>query len=376
MKPIERIILVAALVALAQACASDKAVVGPSASVKVAAEAMDEQPQYGPWAAPVNLGPVINTAANEQHPAISRDGLSLYISSDRPGGFGGTDIWVSQRACDDTQDPACAWQAPVNLGPNINSAGNDVAPTFTPDGHQLYFHSAGRGGCGLADLFVARRHDKRDDFGWEPAENLGCVVNSSFADAGPTYFEDETTGITTLYFTVQNNPPTSDQGFDIYASTRMGDHGAFGAPVLVPELSSPYRDTRTAIRRDGLEIFLSSGRPGDDVVGHSAGSEDLWVSTRATTTDPWSPPLNLNLVNQQLGGPAINSTAFDGAPALSFDGTTLYFFSERPGGLGKRDLYVTTRARFGGQDVAEAAAVASHKKAKAREGKETDKKEK
>jgi hypothetical protein len=353
MKPIERITLLMALVALVQACTSDKALVGPSASTKLAADAADAPPQYGPWSAPVNLGPVINTAANEQHPAISRDGLSLYISSDRPGGFGGTDIWTSQRACADAQDPACAWQTPVNLGPNINSAGNDLAPAFTPDGHQLYFHSTGRGGCGLADLFVARRHDKRDDFGWEPAENLGCVVNSSYADAGPTYFEDEGTGVTTLYFTVQNNPPTSDQGFDIYASTRIGDEGAFGPPVLVSELSSPFRDTRTAIRHDGLEIFLSSGRPGDDVVGRSAGSEDLWVSTRATTSDVWSPPLNLNLVNQQLGGPTINSAAFDGAPALSFDGTTLYFFSERPGGFGKRDLYMTTRTRLHGPDEAE-----------------------
>src|SRR2546425_9222188 len=126
--------------------------------------------------------------------------------------------------------------------------------------------------------------------------------------------------------------------------------------------SSPYRDTRTAIRRDGLEIFLSSGRPGDDVVGHSAGSEDLWVSTRATTSDVWSPPLNLNLVNQQLGGPAINSAAFDGAPALSFDGTTLYFFSERTdlGGFGKRDLYVTSRTRLGGPEVADDGEVVRH----------------
>lgn len=352
MNAITRITLVTALVGLVQACTSDNAVVGPAASSpRLNAERLDAAPQFGPWSAPVNLGPVINTAANEQHPAISNDGLSLYISSDRSGGLGGMDIWVSQRACTDTGDPACAWQAPVNLGPNINSAANDLAPAFTPDGHHLYFHSAGRGGCGLADLFVARRRDKHDDFGWEPAENLGCVVNSSFADAGPTYFEDETTGITTLYFTRQNNPPTSDQGFDVYATTRVGDEGEFGPPSLVPELSSPYRDTRTAIRRDGLEIFLSSGRPGDDVVGHSAGSEDLWVSTRATTSDVWSPPVNLDLVNQRLGGPAINGAAFDGAPALSFDGTTLYFFSDRPGGFGKRDLYMTTRARLGGADM-------------------------
>lgn len=342
MKPLERITLLGALAAFAYACASDNTPVGPGAAQRLAAEATEgDQPAYGPWSAPVNLGSVINSAANEQHPAISKDGLSLYISSDRLGGFGGTDIWVSQRTCTDADDPACAWQTPANLGPNINSAGNDLAPTFTPDGHQLYFHSAGRGGCGLADLFVARRHDKRDDFGWEAAENLGCVVNSSYADAGPTYFADEATGITTLYFTRQNNPPTSDQGFDIYATTRMGDEAEFGAPVLVPELSSPYRDTRTTIRRDGLEMILSSGRPG------GAGSEDLWVSTRATSLDAWSTPVNLDADNLARGlAPVVNSTAFDGAPALSFDGTTLYFFSERPGGFGKRDLYVTMRTRL------------------------------
>src|SRR5256712_9740036 len=325
MKPLAKITVLATLTALAYGCDRAKLPLDPNARRAIKAEVTTEEgPQYGPWGAPVNLGAVVNSPANDQHPAISKDGLSLYISSDRPGGLGGLDIWVSHRAS--TDDP---WRPPGDLGPNINSAANDLAPTFTPDGHQLYFHSIGRGGCGLADLFVAHRHDKRDDFGWEPAENLGCVVNSAFADAGPTYFEDEATGVTTLYFTVQNNPPTSDQGWDIYASTRVGDDDAFGPPVLVPELSSPYRDTRTAIRRDGLEIFLSSGRPGDDVVGHSAGSEDLWVSTRATTSDVWSPPVNLNLVNQQLGGPPINSASFDGAPALSFDGTEIYFFSAR-----------------------------------------------
>src|SRR2546426_9448989 len=112
--------------------------------------------------------------------------------------------------------------------------------------------------------------------------------------------------------------------------------------VDVTELNGPYRDTRTAIRRDGLEMFISSdatGRPG------GVGGQDLWVATRATTADPWSTPVNL--------GPTVNSTAFDGAPALSFDGTTLYFFSARPGGFGANDLYVTTRTRLRGPDVAE-----------------------
>lgn len=341
----------ALVIALFAACRLDTDPAGPQGRLAVAAntvgaDAEDERPQYGPWGAPVNLGAVVNSKSNEQHPAISPDGRSLYISSDRPGTLGMLDIWVSHR-----DRMGAPWGAPQHLGPNINSPGNDLAPAFSPDGHHMYFHSTGRGGCGLADLFVARRSDKHDDVNWEPAENLGCVINSPYSDAGPTYFEDEATGITTLYFTRLNNPPGSDKGWDVYASTRLGDDAAWGPGVLVPELSSPYRDTRTAIRRDGLELFLSSGRPGDAVVGRSAGSEDLWVSTRATTIDPWSPPLNLNLVNARLGGPPINSAAFDGAPALSFDGTELYFFSARPGGFGGNDLYVTTRARLHARSV-------------------------
>ena len=331
MKRSERIIALLGFVALTQACSSDEHLVGPPAARRVKAEkrhfADDDQPRYSDWSTPVNLGPVVNSSANEQHPAISRDGRSLYVSSDRPGGLGMLDIWVSHRESVDAP-----WGALQNLGPNINSAGMDLAPAFTPDGHRMYFHSFGRGGCGLADIFVARRHSRRDDLGWQPAENLGCVVNSAYRDAGPTYFEDEATGITTLYLTVQNNPPGADQGWDIYASTRVGDEGDFGPPALVPELSSPFRDTRTAIRRDGLEIFLSTGRPG------GVGGEDVWVATRATTQDAWSQLVPL--------GPVVNSAGFDGAPALSSGGTELYFFSDRPGGYGKNDLYVSTRTRI------------------------------
>jgi hypothetical protein len=94
-------------------------------------------------------------------------------------------------------------------------------------------------------------------------------------------------------------------------------------------------------------MIMSTGRPG------GVGSEDLWVSTRNSTLDLWSPPVNLDAENLALGQPpVVNTTAFDGAPALSFDGTTLYFFSERPGGFGKRDLYMTTRARLREPDVA------------------------
>jgi len=334
MKSLTAVQSLVAVTALLAACDSHSESL-VSAPGSISAD-VDGGSAFSDWSTPVNLGPMVNSGSSDQHAAISKDGLSLYFSSDRPGGMGGLDIYVTQRASAD--DP---WGPPVNLGPNVNTAGMDLAPAFSPDGHLLYFHSGGRGGCGGLDLFVSRRHDSRDDFGWRPAENLGCVVNSAFNDAGPTILEDEGTGVTTLIFT--STRPGGPGDFDIYQSTRVGDEGDFGPATLVTELSGPFRDTRTAISRDGLELFLSSdvtGRP------NGVGGQDLWVSTRPTTSDPWSEPVNL--------GPGVNTASFDGAPALSFDGTTLYFFSNRPGGLGGNDLYVTTRMQLRGPDVAAA----------------------
>ena len=91
-----------------------------------------------------------------------------------------------------------------------------------------------------------------------------------------------------------------------------------------------------------MQIWCAPGRPASQGRIGGFGGQDLWVSTRATTVEPWSIPVNV--------GPTVNTPYFDGAPALSYDGTTLYFFSNRPGGLGGNDLYVTTRARLRGSD--------------------------
>lgn len=293
--------------------------------------------QFSDWSAPVNLGPVVNSASNDQHPAISADGRSLYITSDRPGGFGIFDIYVSQRSSLDDD-----WGPPQNLGPIINTQFPDQnsVPTFSKDGHRMYFCADRPGGFGSDDIWVSFREDTSDDFGWRPPTNLGSGVNTGRSECGPTIFEDKREGVTTLYFTrcVNDNPAlctfeNPNQKFDIYAST-LNDDGTFGTAVPVPELNSGFRDTRTAIRSDGLEFFLTSSRPTGRI-----GTLDLWVSTRESTLDLWSPPINL--------GSTINFPGFaTGAPALSCDGTTLYFFSTRPGGFGKRDLYMSTREKL------------------------------
>jgi Tol biopolymer transport system component len=274
------------------------------------------------WSEAANLGPVINSPSTDGCPFIAKSGLSLYFASNRPGGFGGMDIYVSQR--DSLED---AWEAPVNLGPEVNGPGNEICPTPTIDGHWFYFVSDRPDGCGGQDLYVAHRRNKRDDLGWNDPQNLGCVVNSAFNDFTPTLFEDDRTGSTVLYFS--SNRPGGPGGVDIYTSSTGAD-GIFGPAALVTELSTPFNDQRPNVRKDGLEIFFDSNRSG------SFGSTDLWVAVREDTLAPWSLPAPLE---------SVNTSSLEGRPSLSFDGTILYFMSDRPGGAGDIDLYVASRAK-------------------------------
>jgi len=310
--------------------------------VGLAALPAAQGPRFSEWSAPVNLGPIVNSTSYDACPTISKDALSLYFRSDRPGGSGGFDIWVSQR--DSVED---LWETPVNLGPTINSASNEFCTTFSPDGHWMVFVSNRLGGSGSQDLWISHRQDKRNDFGWETPRNLGNIVNSAAQENGPAWFEDETTGRTLLYFS--SGRPGGFGNLDIYVSEAEFDSkDTFGAPSLVAELSTAYSDYQPAIRKDGLEMFFASGRPGSFPVdpddGYPPGtiSADIWVSERDSVEDSWSPPVNL--------GPTVNSNHWDFHPTLSFDGMTLIFASERGGSpAGWGDLWVCTRTRLRGE---------------------------
>ena len=136
------------------------------------------QNKRGEWQAPQNAGNKVNSSNWDAQPAVSSKGEKLYWSSNRNGGIGGRDIWMSSIAYDSQGN--ISFSSPVNLGRKINSIKNDYSPFIHADDHTLYFASEGHYGLGQSDLFVS--HFK--DSSWTFAQNLGFPINSCATEDG------------------------------------------------------------------------------------------------------------------------------------------------------------------------------------------------
>jgi WD40-like Beta Propeller Repeat len=269
----------------------------------------------------------VNTAYNDTYAILSRDELTMYFTSDRPGGLGGDDLWFTNRESADAP-----WGEPQNLRA-LNASAADSLAVLSSDEHVMFFHSTRPGGCGAGDTWMTRRHKRRSEE-WEPPTNLGCVLNTTATEIAPAFFENPETGQVTLFYGSNRLCP-GPECFDVYASV-VGEDGYFGQGALVPDFSSPVpgRDTRIFIRKDGLEVFITSDRSG------GRGRIDIWRSTRETLSNAWPTPIDVPS--------PVNGACDDGSPWLSRDGTTLYFFSSRTGGseCGNRDIWHTTRVKI------------------------------
>lgn len=126
----------------------------------------------GHWSLPVNPGWPVNTPGWESTPSISADGNLLIFSSNRPGGFGGKDLWFT------VTTKQGSWSIPVNLGKTINTDGDEMSPFIHFDGKTLYFASDGRPGMGGLDIYISRMIN---DTTWTEPRNLGYPINT-FSD--------------------------------------------------------------------------------------------------------------------------------------------------------------------------------------------------
>ncbi|WP_412469069.1 OmpA family protein [Pedobacter sp. KLB.chiD] len=195
------------------------------------------------WGEPYNVGQPVNSEFWESQPAISPDGRTLYFISNRPGGFGGYDIWKST-ITDDAK-----WGPAINLGPEINTAFDENTPFLHADGKTLYFSSNGWPGFGNKDIYFSRQGN---DGLWQKPINIGYPINS---------FEDES-GLVV----------SADGNSGLFSSNLKGGYGlqdiySFGIPETAKPLKISYvkgivrdRDTKKTIESNVQVIDLKTNK--------------------------------------------------------------------------------------------------------------------
>jgi serine/threonine protein kinase len=275
--------------------------------------------RFGPLA---NLGPAVNGAVSDGGARLSQDDLCLYFQRADNWGDPATTVvtvWMATRAT--KRDP---WDTAVSLGlwgnpRSVYKSVRAIPSKTTADGLEMYLPDLDD------DLWVMKR--ETIDADWGPQVNLGPVVNSSADETCPAISSD---GLE-LYFSGRRpvGAYVRSGGYgdaDLWVTKRATRNDPWGEPVnLGPVVNSAHQDARPYLSADGLLLFFDSQRPG----GYGQG--DLYVTRRATVSGPWGKPVNL--------GPVVNSSAFEHFACMSADGSTLYWTCQRPGGYGSHDIW-------------------------------------
>jgi outer membrane protein OmpA-like peptidoglycan-associated protein len=199
-----------------------------------------------PWTVAQPFGATINTPAYEGMPSTSADCRELYFVSDRPGGYGGYDIWISRFENG-------LWQLPVNAGPNINTAGNETAPYMNLDDNTLYFTSDGWPGMGGSDIFVTRRIN---DTSYEKAVNLGYPINTAYDEKSACVTLDGKR----LYFSSDRQGPAGN--YDIYEASITASPIK---PIPVSYIKGVVYDSLTKIRLNYAQINICNAHTGQSI---------------------------------------------------------------------------------------------------------------
>jgi hypothetical protein len=290
----------------------------------LAAESFNANEFWSEWSSATPVAEV-NSPSPDGCPIESRDGLSLYIASMRPGTLGGNDIWAADRA-----GKGQPFGPPKHLDAPVNSPASDFCPTPI-QGSYLLFVSERPGeetcgsGPGLGDIYIVRRNAAS---GWGEPTHLGCAEDGTGPNTAGAEFSPSlvtTADGTYLYFS-----STVSGNHDIYKS-RQGHDGRFGPPEPITELNTEHDDRMPNVSADGLEIVFSSTRPIDARGVNSHGGFDVFVSRRNSPRQKWSAPVN--------PGENVNTPGSETRATISWDGRRLYF--GRDG-----DIYSSSRVRM------------------------------
>lgn len=189
------------------------------------------------WSKPSRLRNGINSRHQETSAALSTDGKQLFFISDRPGGYGGKDIWFTSK------DHRDRWHEPINMGPVLNSEYDEEGLYLSHDGQTLYFSSQGHNSMGGFDIFKSSYENGR----WESPVNLGYPINTPSNDL----FFRPTGDDSMAYFSSMR--PDGFGGSDIYSVTFMG--------VEKPLINQMKSEPIASKARPDFSVFLDQSSP-------------------------------------------------------------------------------------------------------------------
>ena len=266
-----------------------------------------------------NLGGKVNSKYGEISPRISSDGNTLYFfSSDRPGGRGGEDVWMSSRNANGE------WQQPTLMPSPISTTTNEAPEIISNDGNMMILFGNYDGSFGGGDLFYSYNQGNR----WTTPCNMGGGINSSYFEADITISPD---GKTALFTSEENRVGRGNADyFDIYITHLI--NGSWTSPKKLPSnINLPNTDQRGAfLSSDGRTLYFSSR-------GHaSLGGYDLFVTRRiGDGWDNWTTPENM--------GKEVNTVLNDLYITVPSSGSSLYFSRNTTGnnndGYGASDMF-------------------------------------
>ena len=256
------------------------------------------------WSVPENMGEVINSPSWDSQPSLSADGRTLYFVSNRRGGFGSRDIYVSQ------QNEAGEWQSPQNVGSSINTSFDDISPFIHPNGQRLYFATNGRLGFGGFDIYFS---DKKSASEWLAPTNFGYPINTHDDEVSMFISSDGAKGYYSHEERTKESVLSTLYEIDIPPKLQVEHKSSYVfGKVMDGETNTPLKATVSLINLDSnnsVEKVRSDSVTGDYLIvitqgaqyGLFAESEGyLYKSENFNLTEKLLMPVKINLKLEKI----------------------------------------------------------------------------